>query len=776
MQAEAPPGGSRELPSSALKRSVFLSGGYSRLKVEPDGTVTHLHSAKVDKLVFGRMFTSAFKIQSGIIVPLRQGEWRVKLAPDRLSFSSDSREPVQVSHTTTLTGKESTGYVRTTRYTNNSAMTLLLRTLTIHDPTSLHFRQRDDPPAEIGVNAFNRGDHVVMDDVGDTGGVRVVGFKPRPTKIYLGRNRQSALELMAAGELPGPTEGISGPILLQSQHDFELSPGGSFELKVASVYHESSLEAAISESKSTLSAERKPPGEVHGCVFVCSDARLNSAFAWTRASLGAVERETDLFERTSSSFGTGVLRPELFEAEFLRLKTLQRKDGLLPRAGSDAGAPTETSLWMIHAVEYLELKGDKKLARRWYPTLRKAGKGISKAADHGLIVTKPGSPDGWRRRLPSGYPTGEVAEVNLVAAQALARAAELAEWLDKPAESSGFRHSSAGIEKSVDAKLRDAETGLLALNIDPKGRLHAESTVDQAVALSYGSSRRSLALSMVERLGEKDFETGYGPRTVSKTNPLYYDPTYGEGQLGGCWTRASLAHALLAYASGRDSVGSAALEKIASLLDAGWESMGGVPGEFPYWFDPERKQIHSYGSDPVAASRFVEVLLSGEAGLKCSPEGAEFVTPQASRLSWTILHGFSFMKGGTLFVGRSPSKRLVVSSLAGQKVDGSESLPHGELVSVSPPVHCAAFWNEAALVVCVGNSSTTGCSSDISIPTKGPPLASSLFVDLQEFDKETQLWRKADRRRTLDRLELHMNLGPGEWRVIRATRVTPPLG
>jgi hypothetical protein len=771
MQRDATLDCTREFSNSLLRRSVFLSSGNDRLKVDPDGSTVFLHSARFGKVLFGRGMVEPFKIQAGVIVPQRQREMRMRLSPGSVGLGSLSSEPLQASHSIRLCGDQATGYVRSVGYTNRSELVLRMRVLTLNDPTSMNFRLERDHPAEIGVNAFNRGDHVVMDDVGDTTGVRVVGFSPRPTALYLTRNRQKALELLSAGELPESTAGMSGAILVLSQHDVELRPGSSFEVQITSLYHGSSLEAVLSELETRAYTVSDPPGPGQGSVFRCSSPSVNFSYVWARAALDSLEREAYPLDRISAGFGLGVLRPDLYEKEFEASKRSQRRDGLLPHSASARDGPMETSLFIIHACGYLGLRGDRKLAKRWYPALKKAGKAIQSLASGGLISTKPGSPDGWRRRLGSGYPTGFVTEVNLVAARALRDLSLLARFVNRPSESSGFLDASDEIRGSVDEKLRDIETGSLALNLDGSGRLHMEPTIDQAVALSYFAPDASLASSTVHRLLENDFETGYGPRCVSRTNALYYSPSYGEGQLGGFWTRGSLAHAVLSYASGHPAIGGAQLEKVATLVHSESEKMGGVPGEFPYWFDPERRQIDPAGSDPVAASRFVEALLLGEAGLSVTPGAVKFRVPERSRFTWALLHGFQF-GGGSIFVGRSPARSFIVSSFERAAPADSLRLKQSEMLDVAPPLECVLFWDQTSLIICAGNASGSTCTRSLQIPVRGKPFATALFVDVDEFSAERWDWERRDRRKLLDRVDLQAEFGPHSWRVFRVSPIS----
>src|ERR1017187_9607182 len=157
MQREAPLAHRREISSSTLKRSLFIDAWHERLKVEPDGSVSYLHSTAFGKVLFGKGLVEAFKIQVGVIIPLRQRERRIRLSPGVIGFSSGPQESVQVTQTVRLCGRGSNGYLRFVSYTNRSEAGLRLRILTLHDPTTLNFRLESDPPSDIGVNAFNRG-------------------------------------------------------------------------------------------------------------------------------------------------------------------------------------------------------------------------------------------------------------------------------------------------------------------------------------------------------------------------------------------------------------------------------------------------------------------------------------------------------------------------------------------------------------------------------------------------------------------------------------------
>jgi hypothetical protein len=113
--------------------------------------------------------------------------------------------------------------------------------------------------------------------------------------------------------------------------------------------------------------------------------------------------------------------------------------------------------------------------------------------------------------------------------------------LGKGEDAAQFREKSELIVDSLGKRLID-ERGFLGLSFDQSGRLKTDETLDMVVSCYRNPALRSAASSGVHRMLEKDFETGFGPRTVAGSNNLYYSSSYGEGQLGGYWTRADSPH------------------------------------------------------------------------------------------------------------------------------------------------------------------------------------------------------------------------------------------
>src|SRR5947209_7588511 len=149
---------------------------------------------------------------------------------------------------------------------------------------------------------FNRGDHVAIDDLGDTAGARVIGCSPAPRIIYMTKHKTRALELLERGDLSESTAGISGPIMVLTQHELEIAPRGSAEVAFASVHNSSGLEGALSTFTSIISHEggfvaktqqRRPVP----AIIASSSRDLNFASAWALSRVSSIEGDSNLLDR-----------------------------------------------------------------------------------------------------------------------------------------------------------------------------------------------------------------------------------------------------------------------------------------------------------------------------------------------------------------------------------------------------------------------------------------------------------------------------------------------
>jgi hypothetical protein len=235
----------------------------------------------------------------------------------------------------------------------------------------------------------------------------------------------------------------------------------------------------------------------------------------------------------------------------------------------------------------------------------------------------------------------------------------------------------------------------------------------------------------------------------------------------------------LAFVSGYSAIGSVQLEKVARLVHVDAERMGGMPGEFPYWIDPERRQVMTSGTDPVAAARFIEAVVFGEGGLSQGPQSARFKIPEASQLKWLFIHDIDLARKGSIFIGRSIGRAFVASNFSREAFEGGSPtdsrgatttlsrLAECERVACPPGLEGVLFWDADSSLVCIGNTGAASCSGLVSIPLRSKAFTSALFAEMEELQQESGLWGKTERVKLLSVFEARVDLKPCSWKALR---------
>jgi hypothetical protein len=750
-----------------IRVPLVLRNGELKLSIDPDGSVRHLESLAEGRLLFGREQLHIYRRQGGALVQAPKHEWRISSTIAGASFTSRPFDSIEVSLSVRLLRARSSGYSRRVSLRNLSSSPAKVHLVALADPTTAHFRDRSYGWGSIGVNAFNRTSHVAIDEVVEPSSSRVIGARPAPKILYMTSDKLKALDLIERGELPEQTAGMSGQVIVLAEHEFDLQPGGTAEVSYVSLYNSSKLEVALGDLGSFFEAGAVE--EFGGPWFACSSPHVTSGFVWALGGLEGVELERDQLDRLESLRGLAFVSPESAKAIIETSRTSLTGAGSLPHS-LDLRRPgvLETSIFLDGASRLLLLSGDKKYARSVFPALRRAANFLVECAHDGVIKLDPSLPQGWRRRIGKGYPAGEIPEVSLSVAGALAQAASVASRIGRAQESAKYREKSIVITASVRKRLVD-EKGFLALSLDDAGRLRSEETVDQAVASYRHRFDKAVSASLVHRMLERDFDTGLGPRTLPSSNRLIFNPSYGEGQLGGYWTRAALAHTVLAYVSGFGGTGSLELEAIGKMASSDYARYGSAPGDFPYWIDPGKREARSQGSDPVAAARYVEAMVAGDLGISPGPNGVVLDPSVSSSLKWVAggdllperrLHAFVGRAGGRAFsfvCGASPQGANDMEFAGAEKAGAEDS--RISAVSLFGP----------GQVVCVGNSSEASVRTLVRFGPRDPGLSKKLTAGLEELDAQTGSWRKVSAIKVLPSMSFELSLGAGEWKVFKVS-------
>ncbi len=764
---ESVPARSQGLRSSAMKRGVSLQARGCRTLVDPDGSVRRFASLSERRALFGYEQVWLYKVQAGIVVHAQRPDWGVRASPRSVQLTGKAFEGVEVSQSIEPYRGRSLGYIRRVRLRNGGPAALRLRLLQLLDPTAAHFGGPSETWGSLGVNAFNRESHVAMDEVSDPPSARVVGSTPAPSKFYMTTSRLRAQELISSGELPDGTAGMSGQVLVVSSHELELGPAESKEFTYASIYNPGKLEDALSDF-GRLQAGEKQPG-VPGPTIACSEQAVTEAAAWALSALETGAYSADSLERYEVLRALAFIDPVSTRRTILDSKDGIRKDGSLPHSmsGSSPGL-LETAVLLQAAALHFSLSQDKKQARASYPFIRKlAGSLLASSKDY-AIQTDPTLPQGWRRHLGRGFPTGEIPEVSLAVAGALAGASQVAKLVSKSDDAARYGERAEMISEQVRKKLLD-ERGFLALCRDSAGRLRNDETIDMAVAAYRHQFMAAAEQASAHRLLERDFDTPYGPRCVPTTNQVYFNHAYGKGQLGAVWPRAAMAHAIVCYRAGLAGIGSLTLGRVSKLVTEDAPKLGGSPGEFPQWVDVDEGEAHGDESDPVASARFLEALLEGELGFPTGQERLTLSPAVSSNLVWLMGSELWLGETASIFLGRSSGKNHLF--IGGGKVDTKAGMKFAksERLEFSTRGVYGLSFSSPGQVVCVGNSASAPVRFTVSFTPRAVDLSKHLSTPLEEYDPSKESWTKTGSLRVFSTMSFDVSLAPNAWKAFRVS-------
>ena len=763
--AESLPSRTQGLRSSGLRRPMMLQSRACRIVIDPDGSVRYFESFQEKRALFGFEQLWFYKVQAGIVVHAQKPDWAIRVTPRSAQLSGRVFDGVEVAQSLDFYRGQSLGYLRRLKLRNGGQGQIRLRVIEVADPSAAHFGGSGRRWGSLGVNAFNRESHVAMDEVSDPPSARVVGASPSPSKVYMTASRSRAQELVAAGELPEVTAGMSGQVLVLSSHDMELAAGEGRDVLFTFLYNPGKLEEALSEFSRIQSGEKQP--SVSRPFLAASDPAVTEASSWAVAAIEGGSYSDDTLERYETLRALASVDPAGARRLISDAKAAMRKDGSLPHSLEPSRPGVlETALLLRGVAAYAVLSQDRKLARADYPLVRKMASYLVALSKDFRVETDASLPQGWRRSMGRGYPTGEIPEVSLAVAGALEAASQVARLVSKADDAARFRERGEMISEQVRKRLID-ERGFLALCRDSAGKLRTDETVDMAVAAYRHPFMGSAELAAAHRLLEKDFDTKYGPRCVPTTNQVYFNPSYGEGQLGGVWPRAVLSDSLLCYRAGLAGVGSLAMLKVARLVAEDSVKLGGIPCMFPRWVDVDGGEAHGDEPDAVGAARFIEAVLEGELGLPAGAERASLTPASTSGLAWVMAADIWAGDQTCVFLGRGGGKPHLFFSGARAESKVGTKFAKGERLEVPVRGVHALMFHTPGQVICIGNSTPSQARFVVGFPPKAAELSKHLSATLEAYDPARGNWSKVGGVRVSPTMSFEASVEASDWKAFR---------
>ena len=763
--AESLPSRAQGLRSSGLRRPMMLQSRACRLVIDPDGSVRYFDSFQEKRALFGFEQLWFYKVQAGIVVHAQRPDWAIRVTPRSAQLTGRVFDGVEVAQSLDFYRGQSLGYLRRLKLRNGGQGQIRLRVIEVTDPSAAHFGGSGRRWGSLGVNAFNRESHVAMDEVSDPPSARVVGASPSPSKVYMTSNRSRAQELVAAGELPEVTAGMSGQVLVLSSHDMELAAGEGKDVLFTSLYNPGKLEEVLSEFSRIQSGEKQPSAT--RSFIAASDPAVTDASSWAVAATEAGSYSDDPLERYETLRALAFVDPQGARRLIAESRASIRKDGSLPHSLEPSRPGVlETALLLKGVAAYAAISQDRKLARADYPFVRKLASYLVASSKDFRVETDASLPQGWRRSMGRGYPTGEIPEVSLAVAGALEAASQVARIVSKADDAARFRERGEMISEQVRKRLID-ERGFLALCRDSAGKLRTDETVDMAVAAYRHPFMGSAELAAVHRLLEKDFDTKYGPRCVPTTNQVYFNSSYGEGQLGGVWPRAALSDSIVCYRAGLGGMGSLAMLKVARLVAEDSVKLGGIPGMFPRWVDVDSGEAHGDEPDAVGAARFIEAVLEGELGLPPGAERASLVPAPTSGLAWVMAADIWAGDLTCVFLGRGGGRPHLFFSGAKAESKVGTKFAKGERLEVPVRGAYALMFHTPGQIICIGNGTQSQARFVVSFPPKAAELSKHLSTALEAYEPAKGTWAKIGSVRVSPAMSFEASVEANDWKAYR---------
>jgi hypothetical protein len=741
-----------ERSSFSVREFCLMSDSISAT-IDTSSSCSSVSSREEGRVVFGHNTVYSYKIKAGVTIPIKLGFSLVEIKPSSITLESLTDESIIVRQRIYIT--KSGSLVRRVLLNNTSQNHVSARLLFLLDPCFSHFSNQNEREC-VGVNAFNRGNHVVMDEF-IVGSVRIAGVSENPEHIFMTKDKDIYKKVVSMGKIPDSTFGISSQPIIMFENNLELKPVSSKELVFSLVYSNKGIEEAFEKFKSSFTDEQYE-GRIQ---FHSSDKDVETTFRYSLAVIEGLEQTRDTLDMAETLGIKLLLFKDRSDSILGMLKNLTARDGFLPHS-LDWRYPglLETSILMTSVCNFL-ISGEKKIARKYLPWLRKVASFITKYIDE--MGSSNTLPQGWRRASRYGLPFGITSEALLSTISALNSFSNLCMKLGRPEESATLAEEIKILEEKV-YELTD-ETGKMALFVGKEGNKKWDDTIDQAVGCYRFLLDRKSASYYFQIGCSEDFETGFGPRTVPLSNSSYFHPSAAKGQVGGYWTRASIAHCILGYRLGLTRLASDELCRISALIAREAAKMGGRLGDIPYSIDTDSRKVILRGSDAVAAARYVEAILLEELGLRQNntPKPAE-----SSKIEWMLAYPLMFEGCKSILVLRSGSKSFYL--VAGNIPSFDGRIYSGFRVESSDNTLMTGSFHCNGQVIFALSRSGKPFSASCTYRVMDSSLFGSVVVELFNPDKEE--WIEYEKINASQKVSITLSSERNSWVIARLRQTT----
>ncbi|MBV9646389.1 MAG: hypothetical protein JO043_02900 [Candidatus Eremiobacteraeota bacterium] len=507
----------------------------------------------------------------------------------------------------------------------------------------------------------------------ETHAIRCWGGSREPRAAVVALREQALLHAMSEGVLrdhalleevtPRLAEIVSRRIFGAFEFHVPVAAGARESLRLAVVFDRRgeafarrTFEELLSDSRALHETQRFYAAALRDARFMTPSPVISRGVVWAKANMlrivkeypqgwGAtnsppsdilVSRDTswfvhgfDYFLPTFSRDALGVFN-RFIEDSGQVVEYVRGVSGF--RTSYDLNINDDTPLHLIAILHHYNATLDDDWVRSVLPLVIKAADYmLSQRDQNGLIFCNAKGVDmygitSWRNIIPYYTLDGAVTEINAEAVFALQAAAMLCAVCNDLQHWATYADAARSLRERMLTYLFNADTGAFVLNYDQYQNYQDNFTSDEVFPVLFEVAGEDERRRILRRLGESDFTTPVGLRTISTADSWYF-PSYGSGLLGGVWPDMTLWFAVALARNGFAAEATRWLRDVYASMEAG-SQRNTVPGEFAEWFDGGSLTNRGMYLSPWTGAKYLWAVAETVCGLDgYRTSGRPFLTP-----------------------------------------------------------------------------------------------------------------------------------------------------
>jgi hypothetical protein len=494
----------------------------------------------------------------------------------------------------------------------------------------------------------------------ETGAARIWGASRAPHAAAVALRERVLSHAIRRGTLrdesqmteivPELADYASGRIFGTFEYRFVVPPGASETLRIAVAFDgrgvdaaRASFDALLHDADALDDTERYYANALADARLMTPSPTISRGVVWAKANMLRIVKDYPhgwgstnsppsdiLVSRDTSWFvhGFDYLMPqfsrdaiELFN-RFLAdsgqvVEYVRGVDGF--STSYDLNVNDDTPLHLVAILHHYNVTRDRAWVEGLVPLVRKVADYLLSQRDaNGLIYCEAKGVDmfgitSWRNIIPFYTLDGAVTEINAESVFALEAAATLCEVAGDAEHAGRYAEEARALREAMMVRLFNADTGDFALNCDKHGNYNDNFTADEVFPVLFNVANAEQRRTILARLGESDFTTPVGLRTISTADSWYF-PSHGFGLLGGVWPDLTLWFAVALARNGSIDASAAWLDAIYATMEEG-TARNTVPGQFAEWFDGGSLTNRGMYMSPWTSAKYLWAVAETVCGL-----------------------------------------------------------------------------------------------------------------------------------------------------------------